>query len=594
MSDYADLSGISSMCTGSAKYTVLSGTSTNSGTANYAKLSGISSLCTGTVDTAKYSILSGTSTSCINANYAKLSGISSSCTGTATYANYAALSGTSTNCSGGTANLASNGLKVGTDQLVVSGGNVGIGTSDPKAKLVVAGVVKITGGSPGINKVLTSDDSGLAIWQTPSTNANYAVLSGTASVCTGAARYATLSGTSSVCTGNASTSNYARLSGTSSVCSGSAKYADLSGVSSACTGTSSYAKYANLSGVASACSGPAKYADLSGVSSACTGTSSYAKYAWLSGNSTTCGTANYAKLSATATECAGSGYYLKSSGLKVNTDQLFVSGGNVGIGTTMPGTKLDVYGSYGAVNFRTYGESRFKGTDNYSHFNYSSGEDTYLRGGKTTSNVYIKDYSGGNVYIAGGGGNVGIGANSAGAKLQVVGDIMSQRWHPKYSTWSGQGDGGAAIVNSNESGYRALMIVGSDQGTGAGRVVKVWDTLDVQGTLKVNGVVVSTAAPASKKFGSASRLAYKSSFTTWGTTYTAATDGFLYGTASLYGEMTNIQLYINGAEAAWIYQYNGLYLYHQFCYPLKQGDTWRFERSSSKNNFYILWWRPVS
>ena len=47
-------------------------------------------------------------------------------------------------------------------------GNVGIGTAVPIAKLDVNGQVRITGGSPGAGKVLTSDASGLATWALPS------------------------------------------------------------------------------------------------------------------------------------------------------------------------------------------------------------------------------------------------------------------------------------------------------------------------------------------------------------------------------------------------------------------------------------------
>ena len=50
----------------------------------------------------------------------------------------------------------------------IAQGNVGIGTTSPMAKLEVNGQVKITGGSPGAGKVLTSDASGLGTWQSAS------------------------------------------------------------------------------------------------------------------------------------------------------------------------------------------------------------------------------------------------------------------------------------------------------------------------------------------------------------------------------------------------------------------------------------------
>lgn len=76
---------------------------------------------------------------------------------------------------GGGATSATSALRVrNVDQTplleVQNGGNVGIGTGSPAAKVEVAGQIKITGGNPGKDKVLTSDTTGLASWQpgTPS------------------------------------------------------------------------------------------------------------------------------------------------------------------------------------------------------------------------------------------------------------------------------------------------------------------------------------------------------------------------------------------------------------------------------------------
>ncbi len=63
--------------------------------------------------------------------------------------------------------------KVGASNSLVLGGTgadavkVGIGTQTPSTTLEVNGQVKISGGAPGENKVLTSDATGLATWESP-------------------------------------------------------------------------------------------------------------------------------------------------------------------------------------------------------------------------------------------------------------------------------------------------------------------------------------------------------------------------------------------------------------------------------------------
>jgi hypothetical protein len=56
-----------------------------------------------------------------------------------------------------------------------STGLVGIGTIFPGATLDVNGQVKISGGSPGAGKVLTSDATGLATWETPASAGSHQI-----------------------------------------------------------------------------------------------------------------------------------------------------------------------------------------------------------------------------------------------------------------------------------------------------------------------------------------------------------------------------------------------------------------------------------
>lgn len=86
---------------------------------------------------------------------------------------------------------------------------------------------------------------------------------------------------------------------------------------------------------------------------------------------------------------------------------------NVGIGISAPMGSLDV-----ARGTAEYGTAVFRGTEHASHFNYSTAEDTYIRGGKIGARVLINDSHHGNVGIG-----TTLATNPNGYKLAVNGTI---------------------------------------------------------------------------------------------------------------------------------------------------------------------------
>ena len=94
--------------------------------------------------------------------------------------------------------------------------------------------------------------------------------------------------------------------------------------------------------------------------------------------------------------------------------------GAVGIGVLAPTAMLDVSRDPAFATTANFATAQFKGSAYYSHFSYSTTEDTYIRGGKAGSKVLINDQAG--------MGNVGIGYGGGAApseKLEVFGNIKA-------------------------------------------------------------------------------------------------------------------------------------------------------------------------
>jgi hypothetical protein len=112
--------------------------------------------------------------------------------------------------------------------------------------------------------------------------------------------------------------------------------------------------------------------------------------------------------------------------------------GNMAIGHGNPAAMLDVV--RGSGSYAPDGTAVFRGTLYNSHFNYAGTEHTYIRGGKTGSNVYINDNPSGNVFLGGGAAYIGVNTfSTAGAGTLAIRQV---------------GEEGIGLLNDNWGGYR--------------------------------------------------------------------------------------------------------------------------------------------
>ena len=117
---------------------------------------------------------------------------------------------------------------------------------------------------------------------------------------------------------------------------------------------------------------------------------------------------------------SGANLYLQPGG---STSITLLSGGNVGIGTTSPGSKLDVRGSGYFLGTASSGAALVTIENNSGSTATSYG--LLVLGGGNSSNgrtFEVRDASGNTDLIVKGDGNVGIGTTTPGAKLDIKGD----------------------------------------------------------------------------------------------------------------------------------------------------------------------------
>jgi hypothetical protein len=186
---------------------------------------------------------------------------------------------------------------------------------------------------------------------------------------------------------------------------------------------------------------------------------------------------------------ARSGSFLSSSTSAANL-LLNPFGGKIGIntGNSVISANLEVFRSPSSFN----GTAVFKGTTHYTHFNYGTNEDTYIRGGKDGSNVVINDAP---------LGNVGIGTGSPFDKLTVLTPVNSfglthTNGTVELSTYAGPSLGEMGTKTNHNLGFftngsNAQMIINTNGNVGIGTNSALYK-LEVNGNIRAKEVIVET------------------------------------------------------------------------------------------------------
>ncbi|MGB0881738.1 MAG: beta strand repeat-containing protein [Vicingaceae bacterium] len=333
---------------------------------------------------------------------------------------------------------------------ILNNGNVGIGTGSPTALLDVRGSLFFpNAGTPGANKVLTSDATGNATWQSPSSGASIYSGSGSLSGATTVTQAAnTLTFNSTTTNGfniqnnvaNNTVFNVENLTdGTPGTPAGSigakvlvsAANTERTGVFSGVTGTGTanqVAVWATAEGVSSGFNrgvlSNARNSTNTNIAGDFTASGNTGENIGLrvSLGGTGAGDKYGLRISSAGTTTGNLyGLYMVNNGsgtkygvYSFGEDRNYFDG-NVGIGTATPTAKLDVRGSLYFPNAGTPGANKVLTSD-------ASGNATWQT---PASGASFWNGSAGSVYLATAGDYVGLGGTSPGTKLDIYGASTS-------------------------------------------------------------------------------------------------------------------------------------------------------------------------
>ncbi len=417
---------------------------------------------------------------------------------------------------------------------LASATNVGIGTNSPAATLDVSGTVKISGGSPGAGKVLTSDASGNATWQTIAGD-NLGNHTATQNINLGNYKLVGQGGSEGITIDSLGNIRLGSVGGSTGITAGPGSTASGSSWASIAAGFNAQA---------------------SSITSFAFG--SYARatnwYAFATGNNTTAGGRASAvfgqNMTVNGDYSVGFGLSSSVSYTATTPSTMAIMGGNVGIGTTAPATSLHVRGgaSYGAIMLGDNG-----GTTNHHLTHELDGSFAIFTGtfGSGVRQLTITS-----------GGAVGIGTTTPVSLLEVS---SASQTYARITTTANNTAAELAFTNSGatdwvigadgpnrnminnggfhfwKSGYGTAMLLDDNGYVGIGTVSPT-ATLHVNGTARiVDGNQAAARVLASDASGNAS----------WKQTIIHGTVASVGNTSTTTGQRVSSGVYITLPPGRW-------------------------------------------